>query len=368
MTEQILLVKLADLGNVIQAAYSAFELNQEGLSARLLTSSSYAGYFPEGSRFACLVPADYVNHTKLNTLEADNKCGQIVQAIKTPGDTCCWDRSLTWLDDLKNYNIAIDLDGFPGSILLAARLKNRMKTVGWRGRINTKGHPQRQVFEGVADFAYCQSFRFDDDLHGIERYRSLLQKAAVLPVRAFCRPAKLFDYPPCSRQGTIGRKIALHLVTSIEGKDWPVQNFSELLVQLHKTLKVPFDEVVLLGNATDPRECKAAADFTTEVTGQCELPVCDLLKDGAEYALQAAALGVCIFFIGGDSSWGHMAAALGIRTFTIFGEDRRPKVYRPWPNAVDFEIEPQPGGAITEIGVDAVLKRIRPLLPKVLEP
>jgi ADP-heptose:LPS heptosyltransferase len=82
-----------------------------------------------------------------------------------------------------------------------------------------------------------------------------------------------------------------------------------------------FDAVVLLGSEADKDSCRSIAE------GLC-LPWLDLA--GRTSLLEAAAvLSHMQLFIGNDSGLGHIAAAAGIPTLTLFGPGE-PLRYHPW--------------------------------------
>ena len=111
--------------------------------------------------------------------------------------------------------------------------------------------------------------------------------------------------------------LALGPGANAQRKIWPGENYTALLNRLSgKT-----DAVILLGNRDD-------SNISKNITAPCGLPVLDLC--GRTSILQAAAvLQHATAFVGNDSGLGHIAAALGVPTITIFGPGD-PERYRPW--------------------------------------
>lgn len=101
------------------------------------------------------------------------------------------------------------------------------------------------------------------------------------------------------------------------GKIWGAQNYRELLDNIIEQ----FDCVLLLGS----REDADAAKLLCADTGNFIINLC-----GETTLLQAAAfLKHASLFIGNDSGLGHMAAAMGVPTCTLFGPGN-PDRYHPW--------------------------------------
>jgi ADP-heptose:LPS heptosyltransferase len=113
------------------------------------------------------------------------------------------------------------------------------------------------------------------------------------------------------------RWLALGPGARWEPKRWPPGLFRDLAQHCRET----FDAVVLLGSRADEGICRTLAD-------DLALPCLDLA--GQTGLLEAAAvLARMHLFIGNDSGLGHLAAAAGIPTLTLFGPGD-PLRYRPW--------------------------------------
>ncbi|MBI4694194.1 MAG: glycosyltransferase family 9 protein [Gammaproteobacteria bacterium] len=113
------------------------------------------------------------------------------------------------------------------------------------------------------------------------------------------------------------RWIALGPGANWRGKIWPLAHF----IRLSALLASEFDAVVLLGG---PGDASLAAAFAST----CTLPCRDLCGRTSLPAA-AAVLARCTAFVGNDSGLGHMAAAVGTPTVTLFGPGD-PERYRPW--------------------------------------
>ena len=119
------------------------------------------------------------------------------------------------------------------------------------------------------------------------------------------------------RPAAAGRWLALAPGANWPGKIWPAAYFAELIERVADT----FSGVMILGSAQDRM---VAAHL-----GQgCRLPCLNLA--GTTSLTQAAALlDHVTVFVGNDSGLGHIAAARGVPTLTLFGPGR-PERYRPW--------------------------------------
>jgi len=123
-------------------------------------------------------------------------------------------------------------------------------------------------------------------------------------------------------------------------KRWPVSAFAALTTRLSSQ----FDAVVLLGSKEDAVACE---QLQTSVSLPC------LNLAGETSLLQAAAiLQRSELFIGNDSGLGHIAAARGTPTLTLFGPGE-PERYHPWhPRARWLQSD---SGEIADIRIDEVV-------------
>jgi ADP-heptose:LPS heptosyltransferase len=143
------------------------------------------------------------------------------------------------------------------------------------------------------------------------------------------------------------RWLALGPGARWQGKCWPVARYSALLDKLQPHL----DACVLLGDAADAGACR-------EIAAGLRLPHVNLA--GMTDLLQAAAvLARMQVFVGNDSGLGHLAAACGIPTMTIFGPGD-PARYHPWhPQARWVQ---STSGRIEDVSVDRVAEQVLELL------
>ena len=124
----------------------------------------------------------------------------------------------------------------------------------------------------------------------------------------------------------IGKNIlSLGPGANSQKKIWPVENYSVLINKIARKI----DAIVLLGNREDGRLAKS-------ISVPPGLPVMDLC--GHTTLLQAAAvLKKTTIFVGNDSGPGHIAAATGVPTITIFGPGE-PERYHPWSEISQYVI------------------------------
>ena len=113
------------------------------------------------------------------------------------------------------------------------------------------------------------------------------------------------------------RLLALAPGANWQAKIWPVARYAELL----ETLADQFDAVVALGGPDD----RAAV---AQLAERSALPVLDL-AGRIDLLTTAAVLTHAAYFVGNDSGVGHIAAAMGRPTMTVFGPGQ-PERYRPW--------------------------------------
>lgn len=113
------------------------------------------------------------------------------------------------------------------------------------------------------------------------------------------------------------RCLALAPGANWPGKIWPASSFIALLQRCAND----FDVVTVLGGANE----RGIGEF---LSAQSPLPVLNFA--GNTSITQAAAiLDHANAFVGNDSGLGHIAAARGVKTLTLFGPGR-PARYRPW--------------------------------------
>jgi len=191
--------------------------------------------------------------------------------------------------------------------------------------------------------------------HAVERHFNVIRKReqlAKIPRPCVWLSAREHEFAAQALAGLPGsRWLVLGPGARGPGKRWPAERFAEVANRLQADL----DAVILLGNRAD-REC--CARIEAEITRPC-LNLCgmtDLLQ--ATAILQRASL-----FIGNDSGPGHLAAAAGTPTVTVFGPGE-PVRYHPWhPQARWVQ---STTGAVADVTVDAVTTQAMAVLAEIV--
>lgn len=187
--------------------------------------------------------------------------------------------------------------------------------------------------------------------HAVERAYAVI--AGLLPAGA-PPPTRLWLAAPerefaarCTASLPRGRWLAVAPGANWPPKTWPVSHFRALL----QALREEVDAIVLLGGAGDRGAC-------AEVAAAAAAPVRDLA--GGTRLLQAAAvIERARLFIGNDSGLGHIAAAVGTPTLTLFGPGD-PARYHPWAPGAQWLVAP--GGEIASLSPTTVIETARAML------
>jgi ADP-heptose:LPS heptosyltransferase len=139
------------------------------------------------------------------------------------------------------------------------------------------------------------------------------------------------------------RILTIGLGANFSKKIWPAESYALLA----NSLEGVFDFVLLVG---DQQDAKLALEFKKT----CKLPVVNFC--GKLNLLQTAALmEKSLFFIGNDSGLGHLASAVGLQSFTIFGVGQ-PARYAPWSkNALWYQ---DPASDICNVHHEMISKKI----------
>ena len=111
--------------------------------------------------------------------------------------------------------------------------------------------------------------------------------------------------------------LAFGLGANSSHKIWPTKFYAEL----GNLLKQQFDLIVLIGDVKDN-------EFFFTFTKNYKGPLLNL-SGKLDLLTTAAVLEKVQLFIGNDSGLGHIASAVNVNTFTIFGPGE-PHRYRPW--------------------------------------
>ena len=187
--------------------------------------------------------------------------------------------------------------------------------------------------------------------HAVERHMEVIRRdvgAAGIPPTRLWLDGREQEFADRTLAGLPGRRwLALGPGARWEPKRWPPGSFRELVQRRRED----FDAVVLLGSQADADSCRTLA-------AGLSLPCLDLA--GRTGLLEAAALlSHMSLFIGNDSGLGHLAAAVGTPTLTLFGPGE-PQRYRPWnPRGRWLQ---SPNRDIRTLPVDAVNNALRQLL------
>lgn len=145
--------------------------------------------------------------------------------------------------------------------------------------------------------------------------------------------------------GLPGRRwLALGPSCNVPIKVWPAAGYRTLV----RTVRAEWDGVLILGGPGDA----GAADALAR---DLDLPAVNL-AGRASLHVSAAALARCAAFVGSDSGLGHVAAAQGVPTLTLFGIGR-PERYRPWGPAAEWLLAP--GRDLTRLEPAEVAARLR---------
>lgn len=156
-----------------------------------------------------------------------------------------------------------------------------------------------------------------------------LPAAASIPAAKLWIDDDLRVYAATQLQSLPGdRWLALAPGANWPGKIWPLGHF----IELTRMLAEDFDAIIVLGGPAD-------ADAAHTLLTQSALAGCAFA--GRTELLQAAALlERATAFVGNDSGLGHMAAAMGVPTLTLFGPGK-PDRYRPWGEKAAVALAPE---------------------------
>ncbi len=114
-----------------------------------------------------------------------------------------------------------------------------------------------------------------------------------------------------------GRRLIVAPGANWPGKIWPIEYFATVIDELG----AQFDGVVVVGSKDD----RALGD---RLVDDQHLPMINLAGETSLLEVAACMSGASAF-LGNDSGLGHIAAAMGVPTVTVFGPGR-PARYRPW--------------------------------------
>lgn len=238
----------------------------------------------------------------------------------------------------------------------------RDKRSGWRGYLQLIAALRKTRYDIIVDlrtdflvYLLRARRRFKKHSNASTLHMHSVEKhlLAVRPLVGDCLPdAELWvsaqDAQIVATQFPLkGRWLAIGPGANFSGKVWPVARY----VAVANALAAHFDGVVLLGGRADQA-------LATQFIAQAELPVynaCGGLTLPQSYAL----LRQCHMYLGNDSGLGHMAAAAGLTTLTLFGPGS-PVRYQPWSPRASVIQDPEQD--ILGVTVQAVVAKLQSLL------
>jgi len=224
-------------------------------------------------------------------------------------------------------------------------LVHRVKQHGKLGMLNLVHALRAQRYEAIVDL---RTDFLPWLLHG--RQRSARWQAKELGLHAveqhFAIGARVLPHVPAIPDARIwlsdaDRSLAAQTLVGLPGtrrlivapganwpgKRWSLANYTALA----NLLREDFDSLVLLGNAAD-----AADGHRMQET--LALPTLNLM--GRTSLIEASAVLECgTLFVGNDSGLGHLAAAAGVTSVTLFGPGQ-PLRYRPWGSKATIVLAP----------------------------
>lgn len=262
---------------------------------------------------------------------------------------------------------SIDLVADPRSSLLFAhcpyrgRILHKNKKAGWRGVVGLIYQLRRTSYELVVDLrtdGLAYLLRAQKRLtkreakpagpHAVEHHMAVV--APLLPPTAPIPPCRIWlqaeqvQFAKARLSSLPGRHwLALGLGANWAPKIWPAPAFTALV----EAVKDHFDGVILVGGPQDRERSRI-------VGTNLPLPHVDLC--GTTDLLQVTAvLQQARIFVGNDSGLGHLAAAIGTPTLTLFGPGQ-PERYRPWGK--DSHWQSAPKGDLNNLAPEAVAARL----------
>ena len=242
----------------------------------------------------------------------------------------------------------------------AGRVLLKDKQAGWRGTLALVKQLRRTHYDLVVDLRtdgltlllrtkHRLTRRGSQPLgyHAVERHFGVISrhidttKISAAQIRLSQTEHRFADEQLSGLPGK--RWLVLGPGARWQPKCWPAQCFRALLDRCQGA----FDAVILLGDATEMAVCQGIEN---------DLPLPGINLAGKTDLLHAAAiLAQSQLFVGNDSGLGHIAAATGIPTVTLFGPGD-PARYHPWhPQARWIQSST---GNIEDIAVDAVTAEV----------
>ncbi|MEM7147300.1 MAG: glycosyltransferase family 9 protein [Verrucomicrobiota bacterium] len=147
------------------------------------------------------------------------------------------------------------------------------------------------------------------------------------------------------------KPIALHPGSGSPTKNWPAQNWTQLIDTLHK--EFPHHPLLIISGEAD-------ADSAGTVLAHCKsnnIPVTH--ADSLPLSTLGAILAQSTAFIGHDSGVSHLAAAAGTPSLLLFGPTN-PTIWAPQNQHVTTLTAPE--SSLDNLPLNEVLKNLTPLL------
>ena len=139
-------------------------------------------------------------------------------------------------------------------------------------------------------------------------------------------------------------KIAIHLGSGSELKNWPMDRWGQLIRDLQD--KRPNTQIVCItGEAEEARGTVAAAEIHPSIERWHALPLVEL----------ATRLGRCSLFLGHDSGISHLASACGVPSLLLFGPTDPATWAPPQPTV---QILQAPEGEMAGISLETVREAV----------
>ena len=246
---------------------------------------------------------------------------------------------------------------YRGEILL------RDKGAGWRGLIDLVGRLRSRRYSVIADLrtdGLSYLLRADRRLlkrqaRNVTGHAVIRHMAVVAPLKPCLEPVStrlwLADAERAQADAVLsrlppGRWLALGPGANWPPKIWPPDRFAALV----ELVSHRFSAVIVCGGPGD-------AGTAAALTRRLSLPAINLA--GSTDLLQVAAIlerSAC--FVGNDSGLGHMAAAVGTPTLTVFGPGD-PDRYHPWGPDADWVLAP--GRDLAALKAEEVAMRLNAL-------
>ena len=159
---------------------------------------------------------------------------------------------------------------------------------------------------------------YDNSLHSVEKhFKSVSNDFGLIPSPRIYIPTKIQKKINDLISFNKGKVITIALGANSEHKIWPTENYIKLI----KLFKNKFTNIILVGNKKDNVKAEL---FMKKYKG-------NIINFCGKFSIieTAAIIKKSNLFLGNDSGLGHIASAVDVKSFTIFGEGD-PNRYKPW--------------------------------------